>query len=654
MKTLVLVLMIVSATLSARGTSDSLVDEQKQLWGMTALGGANNDGVIYKIDRQGSKYVVKHSFVAQGPNNSRPNASLVQASNSKLYGVTYYGGVDDCGTIFEFDPPTGAFSVRAEFSGLEKGRYPNGNLVEAADGNLYGLTAAGGDSDVGVIFRFNPTTGDITKLFSFDAHLRGKTPMAALLIAKDGKLYGMTSLGGTKDQGVIFSYDIAKNEESTLASFDEAVNGSNPYGSLVQADDGMMYGLCYTGGTNNAGTLFQFNPTTALISKKIEFDNADNGGNPTGTLFAATDGLLYGVAQAGGSHSAGILFSYDPVTSAFSKKVDFDEQPNGSVPLGSLVQNIDGLLFGMCSMGGKDSGPLSLGTLFTYDIGTNTLNTRLQFDGSNGANPEYTNLIEIPVTIKTSTDAASPCVGAMLHVSYTIAGAYDDDNVFSVQLSDADGSFANPVVIGSSSTSQAGSIDATIPISTPAGSHYRVRVVATGPVVIGSDNGSDVVINALPEASITVSGDTLDATLAGMAYAWYNCASMTAPISGATNQRFIVAESGDYAVQVTNPGTGCSALSSCVNVISSEVDNNSANEWSLRPNPARSVLTLVAPNDLPYSVDLISARGQEVVHMESQTTQWSIPVDFLPAGVYALVIHSSKGASIVKTWVKVD
>lgn len=95
------------------------------------------------------------------------------------------------------------------------------------------------------------------------------------------------------------------------------------------------------------------------------------------------------------------------------------------------------------------------------------------------------------------------CFGdvATLQVSFEAFGTYNSGNVFTAQLSDASGSFAAPTAIGSivSSASGAQMIPAvTIPGTTPVGNGYRIRVVASNPAIIGSDNGVDLTVNPLP------------------------------------------------------------------------------------------------------------------------------------------------------------
>jgi hypothetical protein len=112
-------------------------------------------------------------------------------------------------------------------------------------------------------------------------------------------------------------------------------------------------------------------------------------------------------------------------------------------------------------------------------------------------------------TITTGTISPTTfCAGAAVSVPYTISGTFNAGNVFTAQLSNASGSFASPVNIGTRTATNAGTINATIPGGTTAGTGYRIRVVSSNPVVTGTDNGSNITINRVPviacPANITV------------------------------------------------------------------------------------------------------------------------------------------------------
>lgn len=100
------------------------------------------------------------------------------------------------------------------------------------------------------------------------------------------------------------------------------------------------------------------------------------------------------------------------------------------------------------------------------------------------------------VTVTSFSEAAPYCVEQALTVNYNVTGFYASGNVFTAQLSDASGSFAAPTTIGSTVATTSGSINITIPLITPAGNGYRIRVSSSLPPTVGADNGTDIVISA--------------------------------------------------------------------------------------------------------------------------------------------------------------
>lgn len=118
-------------------------------------------------------------------------------------------------------------------------------------------------------------------------------------------------------------------------------------------------------------------------------------------------------------------------------------------------------------------------------------------------------------TIATGTNIVptSWCEGTMIttQVDFTSTGTFNVGNIYTAELSDGVGSFATPLAIGTlASTANSGLITATIPGSVPAGTGYRIRVVSSNPVTIGSDNGSDLVVNPLPIVTLQPFADLCD------------------------------------------------------------------------------------------------------------------------------------------------
>lgn len=179
---------------------------------------------------------------------------------------------------------------------------------------------------------------------------------------------------------------------------------------------------------------------------------------------------------------------------------------------------------------------------------------------------------DVPRTITVEQPLASTlCPGAQLSVYYAATGSFNAGgffipaNQFRAQLSDANGSFANPVVIGSAQATASGTISATVPVNTPAGTGYRIRVVSTSPAYTGAVSTMSITIGGATTAAISASGPPQICTgeaiqltaVGGPGYQWKRDG---ADIPGATNATYEAAEAGSYTVVVANNcGTATSA-----------------------------------------------------------------------------------------------
>ncbi len=244
--------------------------------------------------------------------------SSVLSQCTELYGTLCYGGVSDMGAIFRTDINGENITYVYSPEVVVKGASPRGDLCQAIDGKLYGLTMSGGVNDFGVIFELDSETGEYTNRFSFNKE-NGASPKGSLIQAPDGKLYGMTCYGGVNDRGVIFEWDPATNIYTKKLDFNIAF-GCYPAGSLIRAKNGILYGLTGSGGKYNMGVLFGWDPETEKYTKLIDFQGVTNGKNPYGSLIQATNDKLYGMTSSGGSNDAGVIFEFEPSTCTLIKK----------------------------------------------------------------------------------------------------------------------------------------------------------------------------------------------------------------------------------------------------------------------------------------------------------------------------------------------
>lgn len=410
-----------------------------ELWGMAYSGGHDGVGVVFKTDADGKNQSVQNYFSSLCPGAFPQRTQLIQAANGKMYGVTTSGGAGNFGELFEFDPTTKTYSRKFDFDYKVNGAYPYGSLTQALNGKLYGMTSNGGAGLGGVLFEFDPSTGAFTKKLDFNGLDNGAYPYGSLTQASDGKLYGMTYGGGTNNFGIIFSYDPATSILSKELDFDGSISGAYPYGSLVQAANGKLYGMTFNGGANNKGVLFEFDPVTTTCTNKVNF-NGSNGASPYGSLIQATsNGKLYGMTSAGGVNNLGMLFEYNIATSDFVAKMNFNGSSNGASPQGDLMEASNGKLYGMTGYGGANGD----GAFLEYDPATNTCVKKIDFAYYvTGANP-FGGLIESNGALYGMTsnggayyfgvlfayDMASSAYAKDLDFSGSVNGAYPEGNL---------------------------------------------------------------------------------------------------------------------------------------------------------------------------------------------------------------------------------
>lgn len=363
--------------------------QAQTLYGTTQAGGSHDGGVVFSFHISSSTYTKLKDF--DNTNGGNPFGSLVIANDGKFYGMTYGGGSNGLGVIYSIDPSTSFYTKLKDFD-WTIGANPKGDLVQASDGKLYGMTLTGGSFGRGVLFSFDPSTLTYIKLKDFDGIVNdsdGCHPRGSLIQASDGKLYGITGSGPYTKYVVLFSFDPSHSVYTKLKVFYGDLFSSN-IGDLVQATDGKLYGPMNWAGSSIGNFIYSFDPSTSIFMK-TDIDTS-YGHSPSG-LIQATDGKLYGMAEDGGANSEGVIFSFDPSTSIYTKLKDF-ERTIGANPFGRLMHASDGKLYGMTTWGGsKDSG-----VIFSFAPPSSTYTKLKDFDDRNGVYP-YSTFIEVTGTL---------------------------------------------------------------------------------------------------------------------------------------------------------------------------------------------------------------------------------------------------------------
>jgi uncharacterized repeat protein (TIGR03803 family) len=317
------------------------------------------------------------------PIGASPYGCLIQLENGSVYGLTYNGGCYNDGILFRYDEKLDSVILLHDFD-IAEGVKPYGGLTLATDGKFYGMTSKGGNDNLGSLFSFDPQTNhykSFDRAFRYVEtfnpplppinYIHLGEPYGELIQASNGRLYGMTSRGGIADLGAIFSYDT--DTDSWEIIYFSGINGANPFGSLVEANNGKFYGMTYNGGSVNNGVIFELDSNLDTIINVFNF-NGLNGMDPFGSLLQASNGLLYGLTSSGGIFNKGVLFKFDINTTTFTKLHDFNGS-NGSFPQGTLIQISNGKIYGVTGSGGLTDD----GVLFEFDPVSETVLVRTHF-----------------------------------------------------------------------------------------------------------------------------------------------------------------------------------------------------------------------------------------------------------------------------------
>jgi uncharacterized repeat protein (TIGR02543 family) len=188
-------------------------------------------GAVFKVTPTGSLTKL-HTF--NGPDGNYPSGQLLLATDGYFYGTTSEGGAYSQGTAFKMTPSgtlTSLYSFCHQHNCAD-GATPSSGVMQASDGNFYGTTVGGGAygcTTCGTIFKIT-SSGNLTTLFSFNDNSTGGGP-SGLLQATNGNFYGLTSGGGNNYYGTFFQFyttrrtlSVATNGNGTVTSTDGLIN----------------------------------------------------------------------------------------------------------------------------------------------------------------------------------------------------------------------------------------------------------------------------------------------------------------------------------------------------------------------------------------------------------------------------------------------
>lgn len=271
------------------------------------------------------------------------------------------------------------YQVLHTFTGGQDGKSPESGLIMDRAGNFYGTTDLGANQSClggcGTVFRISPR-GILTTIYSFHGQ-DGDYPLANVTIASDGTLYGTTEFGGAFGAGNIYRLQPPARatanaagtwSETVLYTFGPINNGLGVepwYGPLIFDGAGNIYGTASAGGTGpcatgGCGTVFQLSPSNGdwRYSVLYRFTCEADSAVPFSGVILDAAGRLYGTTHGDSRCNDGTLFQLIPHGSTWSNNTlhTFLGRGDGDVPLGGLIMDAAGNIYGATTDGGAGGG----------------------------------------------------------------------------------------------------------------------------------------------------------------------------------------------------------------------------------------------------------------------------------------------------------
>ena len=179
------------------------------LYGTTLFGGPADAGTIFRLNLDGTGFKLMHTFAGGASDGSGPYGTTLTQVGSALLGMTRAGGSSGDGMLFRINADGSRFQVVRSFgSTSNEGKRPMCGTLARGSAHLYGMTLRGGASNLGSVFQVAIDSADFKTLHSFAGGAAdGALPYGSLVLS-GSTLYGMTSEGGSNNLGVIFALDL--------------------------------------------------------------------------------------------------------------------------------------------------------------------------------------------------------------------------------------------------------------------------------------------------------------------------------------------------------------------------------------------------------------------------------------------------------------
>jgi uncharacterized repeat protein (TIGR03803 family) len=204
-----------------------------------------------------------------------------------------------------------------------------------------------------------------TVLHSFAGKRDGGYPVSGLVLDGQENLYGTTPGDRRTAMGYGTVFKVAPGgRETILYTFTGGTDGAYPLGNLLRDEAGNLYGAAQGGGSDNCvqgcGTIFEITPAN---TEKVLLSFTSGGSDPVGSLIRDSEGNLYGMTANGGTHSCGTVFSLTQ-TGTETVLYSFNCLSDGLGGTGGLTRDGSGALYGASIVGGSSTCGFGCGLVF--------------------------------------------------------------------------------------------------------------------------------------------------------------------------------------------------------------------------------------------------------------------------------------------------
>ena len=192
-------------------------------------------------------------------------------------------------------------------------------------------------------------------LYNFGGGSDGGDPYATMTRDAAGNLYSTVDYGGTNFAGGVFKV-APSGAETMLYSFTGGADGAYPFSSVVRDSAGNLYGTTSMGGSANSGVVFKVD-SSGTETVLHNFTGGADGLTPIGGLVRDKNGNLYGTTSQGGTANRGILFKIGPRGKETILHTFVGGTTDGQYPsYTDLLMDAQGTLYGVTEEGGAANG----------------------------------------------------------------------------------------------------------------------------------------------------------------------------------------------------------------------------------------------------------------------------------------------------------